>query len=434
MAEQMKPSGIDWIGDIPESWDVVRIKDIGTYRNGLTYAPEDIAEDDNGTLVLRSSNIQNGKISYDDNVYVKCSVSPELMVKKGDIIICSRNGSRELIGKNAIIENSGLPCSFGAFMMVYRCSCPRYMYYILNSEVFSYYLGTFLTSTINQLTGNNFGNMKIVFCKDRNEQKRIVDFLDKECAQIDSIAVDLEKQIELLQQYKKSLITETVTKGLDKSVPMKDSGVEWIGEIPEHWNVLRVKDISKLQTGTTPPGNEGVNFDNDGIQWFTPADFNDGSIKLGLAEKSIDFDTIHRENIKAYPAYTVLFVGIASIGKIGFSPNTCYSNQQITGIKPNNNKNGKYIAYSLLAGMDSIKDNALYTTVPIVNNAYLGNIKISFPPTNEQESITKYLDYATSSVDEIIGKKLEQLSTIQQHKKSLIYEYVTGKKRVKEVQ
>lgn len=266
------------------------------------------------------------------------------------------------------------------------------------------------------------------------EQQAIADFLDKECAQIDSIAADLEKQIALLQQYKKSLITETVTKGLDKSVPMKDSGVEWIGEIPEHWNVLRVKDISKLQTGTTPPGNEGVNFDNDGIQWFTPADFNDGSIKLGLAEKSIDFDTIHRENIKAYPANTVLFVGIASIGKIGFSPNTCYSNQQITGIKPNNNKNGKYIAYSLLAGMDSIKDNALYTTVPIVNNAYLGNIKISFPPTNEQETITKYLDYATSSVDEIIGKKLEQLSTIQQHKKSLIYEYVTGKKRVKEVQ
>ena len=245
---------------------------------------------------------------------------------------------------------------------------------------------------------------------------------------------DLEKQIELLQQYKKSLITEAVTKGLDKSVPMKDSGVEWIGKIPEHWDVLRVKDISKLQTGTTPPGNEGVNFDNDGIQWFTPADFNDGSIKLGLAEKSIDFATIHRENIKAYPANTVLFVGIASIGKIGFSTNTCYSNQQTTGIKPNNDKNGKYIAYSLLAGMDGIKDNALYTTVPIINNAYLGNIKIPFPPANEQETITKYLDYATSSVDEIIGKKLEQLSTIRQHKNSLIYEYVTGKKRVKEVQ
>lgn len=95
---------------------------------------------------------------------------------------------------------------------------------------------------------------------------------------------------------------------------------------------------------------------------------------------------------------------------------------------------GKYIAYSLLAGMDSIKDNALYTTVPIVNNTYLGNIKICLPPLKEQESIVKHLDCATNSVDEIICKKREQLSTIQQHKKSLIYEYVTGKKRVKEVQ
>ena len=133
---------------------------------------------DKGTLVLRSSNIQQGKLVFEDNVYVNTKIKPNLMIKQGDILICSRNGSKELIGKNAII-NLNIEASFGAFMMIFRCNFPKYMYYILNSPIFSYYLGTFLTATINQLTNNNFGNMKIVFCKNKKEQEKIVNYLDK---------------------------------------------------------------------------------------------------------------------------------------------------------------------------------------------------------------------------------------------------------------
>lgn len=427
MAEQMKPSGIEWIGDIPESWKVTRLQTLF----------DQVKEKNSGTKEKNLLSLSYGKIVKKDieGVFglIPESFDTYNIIKKNDIVLRLTDMQNDQVSLRTglVKEEKGIITS--AYVTIrLKCGSPSYYHWYLYAFDTSKQIYAFGQGVRQSLTFEELKKMLILLPSSK-EQQAIADFLDEECAQIDSIAADLEKQIELLQQYKKSLITETVTKGLDKSVPMKDSGVEWIGKVPEHWKVLRVKDISKLQTGTTPPGNEGVNFDNDGIQWFTPADFNDGSIKLGLAEKSIDFDTIHRENIKVYPANTVLFVGIASIGKIGFSPNTCYSNQQITGIKPNNNKNGKYIAYSLLAGMDSIKDNALYTTVPIVNNAYLGNIKISFPPINEQETITKYLDYATSSVDEIIGKKLEQLSTIQQHKKSLIYEYVTGKKRVKEV-
>ena len=427
MAEQMKPSGIEWIGDIPESWKVTRLQTLF----------DQVKEKNSGTKEKNLLSLSYGKIVKKDieGVFglIPESFDTYNIIKKNDIVLRLTDMQNDQVSLRTglVKEEKGIITS--AYVTIrLKCGSPSYYHWYLYAFDTSKQIYAFGQGVRQSLTFEELKKMLILLPSSK-EQQAIADFLDEECAQIDSIAADLEKQIELLQQYKKSLITETATKGLDKSVPMKDSGVEWIGKVPEHWKVLRVKDISKLQTGTTPPGNEGVNFDNDGIQWFTPADFNDGSIKLGLAEKSIDFDTIHRENIKVYPANTVLFVGIASIGKIGFSPNTCYSNQQITGIKPNNNKNGKYIAYSLLAGMDSIKDNALYTTVPIVNNAYLGNIKISFPPTNEQETITKYLDYATSSVDEIIGKKLEQLSTIQQHKKSLIYEYVTGKKRVKEV-
>lgn len=206
----MKDSGIEWIGEIPQDWEIRKIKSLGQYRNGLTYAPEDMCEESNGTLVLRSSNVKQGKISYDDNIYVSTTIPKQLYVRKGDILVCSRNGSRELIGKNAIIKDN-IVASFGAFMMIYRCDTPEYVYYILNSHVFNYYLGSFLTSTINQLTGKNFGNMSVVYCPNKTEQQEIVSYLDEKCSEIDKLITKKEQLIEELETYKKSLIYEYVT-------------------------------------------------------------------------------------------------------------------------------------------------------------------------------------------------------------------------------
>ena len=206
----MKDSGIEWIGEIPEEWGIRRIKTLGTYRNGLTFTPEDLVDKCNGTLVLRSSNIQNGKLHLEDNVYVASKIPLQMYVRKGDILICSRNGSRNLIGKNAIID-SNLEAAFGAFMMIFRCDYPKYMYYILNSSLFVYYLDTFLTSTINQLTGKNFGNMRIVYCNDIKEQHEIAQYLDEKCAEIDKLIEKKEQLVNELESYKKSLIYEYVT-------------------------------------------------------------------------------------------------------------------------------------------------------------------------------------------------------------------------------
>ena len=206
----LKASGVEWIGKIPQHWEVRKLKTIGNYRNGLTYSPEDICEKENGTLVLRSSNIQDGQLLLNDNVYVSSEIPGVLKVQKNDILICSRNGSRYLIGKNAII-NKDIDASFGAFMMIFRCTCPKYMYYILNSHIFNYYLGSFFTSTINQLTGKNFGGMDIVYCSQKLEQQQIADYLDKKCSEIDKVISDKEQLIEKLTEYKKSLIYECVT-------------------------------------------------------------------------------------------------------------------------------------------------------------------------------------------------------------------------------
>ena len=205
-----KDSGIEWIGEIPEHWTVKKIKYLGTFRNGLTYSPDNVTNEESGTLVLRSSNIQNGNVVFDDNVYVDMDIPEILQVAAGDILICSRNGSRELIGKNAIIPEN-VKASFGAFMMIFRCGDPKYLYYILNSNVFSYYLGTFLTSTVNQLTAANFGNMKVVYCDSAEEREEIVAHLDQKCEELDAAISTNEATIQKLKEYRQSIIYEAVT-------------------------------------------------------------------------------------------------------------------------------------------------------------------------------------------------------------------------------
>lgn len=207
----MKNSGVEWIGDMPAHWEMVPMKILGSVRNGLTYSPEDVCDEDGGTLVLRSSNIQNGQLVFDDNVYVSKYISEDLQVSENDILICSRNGSRKLIGKNAIIPD-GIEASFGAFMMIFRTKHhPKYCKYILDSSIFQYYLGTYLTATINQLTAQNFNSMQAPFTFNTDEQERIVSYLDPKCSQIDRLIAIKQEKIEKLEQYKRSLIYEYVT-------------------------------------------------------------------------------------------------------------------------------------------------------------------------------------------------------------------------------
>lgn len=209
---EMRDSGIEWIGKIPAGWRTFRLKNLGKARNGLTYSPENQVPEQKGTLVLRSSNIQNGVLDFSDNVYVDSNIPSELILEAGDILICSRNGSGKLIGKNAYIDVSG-KYSFGAFMMSFRpvIHNTRYAYWILNSGVFNYYLPMFFTSTINQLTRENFRNMVIPYCDDKQIQKSIVEYLDKKVSQIDSVIKAKENFIFDLEAYKKSLIYEVVT-------------------------------------------------------------------------------------------------------------------------------------------------------------------------------------------------------------------------------
>jgi type I restriction enzyme S subunit len=206
---ELVESGIDWIGKIPKGWEVKKLKFLGEAIIGLTYSPEELV-DENGTLVLRSSNVQQDKIVLNDNVYVNKKILEKLITRVGDILICSRNGSRALIGKNAVIDKESAGLSFGAFMTIFRTKHSRFISCFLKSNLFMSQLSTTLTSTINQLTTHYLNNIVTVVPPEK-EQEKIALYLKKKIDEHDKAIKHVESSIEKLQELKSSLISNVVT-------------------------------------------------------------------------------------------------------------------------------------------------------------------------------------------------------------------------------
>jgi type I restriction enzyme S subunit len=208
----LKDSGVEWIGENPDHWEVKPLKYIGNSIIGLTYSPNDLCEEDEGVLVFRSSNLNEGKIRYGEkeNAYVKSKIADKLMVRENDILICSRNGSRDLIGKCALISKEDVGASFGAFTTVFRSDINPYIFCILNSSIFKALSGSFLTSTINQLT---IGNLNSIYVPvpPLKEQKKIKSYIINFSQKIETAISLKQQEIDRLQEYKGSLINSVVT-------------------------------------------------------------------------------------------------------------------------------------------------------------------------------------------------------------------------------
>lgn len=436
MAEQMKPSGIDWIGDIPKSWKVKPIAYMTKSRSGGTPDRNNLLYWENGTIPWMSSGEVNKVNIYDtDEKITTLAVhhSSAKIISKNAVMV-ALNGQGKTKGMSAILRidsacNQSLcafSCNAGILYYEYLFWCFQTMYT---------YLRQMSGDDVRDGLAASYVKKQKIPVPKYEEQQAIADFLDKECAQIDSIAADLEKQIELLQQYKKSLITETVTKGLDKTVPMKDSGVEWLGKIPEHWDVEPIK-----YRVTFHNGDRGENYpskselQSEGIP-FINAGHLEGD---GLNMDNMDYISEEKYRIMGgvkLRSGDILYCLRGSVGKnaiVDMNQGTVASSLvAIRSVRIS----AKYLYYCLNSHIEEVQrylwDNG--TAQPNLSADNLGKYKICIPPVEEQMTIVEYLNNICSQIDNLIIGKRKQLSTIQQHKKSLIYEYVTGKKRVKEV-
>lgn len=423
MTEKMKPSGIAWIGDIPSGWGAKRIKYVISDIKDGTHGTFDRVE--SGELLLSAKNVfddgihigsNESEISYSDYTSIVANGFPQ----RNDVLLCCVG----TIGR-CCVYNFEKPLAFQrsvSFLRPLADTIPSFLKYALQSDSTTVQEQLLLNKSAQEgLYMGSVREMVVAMPDTVSEQRAIADFLDTQCAKIDSVIADIEKQIETLQKYKKSLITETVTRGLDRSVPMKDSGVNWVGKIPAHWSVKRLKYVMNNFDSQRKPI-EAQNRSQDGDVLY---DYYGAS---GAIDKIDDY--IFDE--------TALLIGedganlvLRHLPLIYIATGKYWVNNHAHILRPKAESDLYFMAHQM-----EIIDYSLLITgsaQPKLSQENLNNVMLVVPPLEEQLEIATFLNQKVTVIDEIIGNKQKQLDAIRQHKKSLIYEYVTGKKRVAEV-
>lgn len=420
MSRELKYSGIPWIGDIPKDWKTKRLKNVGFLYGGLTGKSGDdfISEDDESCSYMRFipfTNIFNNDVINPNQLYkVRIEEGEEQnLVSKNDILFLMSSEDYDGVGKPAIIEqeisNLGLNSFCKGFRITDNDTFPKFMFYKLNSHI----MRELVRQEAKGFIRINLRQDKLsacpIFLPSLSEQQKITSFLDKKCAEVDEMVALQEKMIEELKAYKQSVITEAVTKGLNPNAPMKDSGIEWIGEIPEHWNIARLKYYATIDSGDAI-SNEDIN--NEGEY---PV-YGGGEI-MGYFS---NYNTVEDKII-------IGRVG-ARCGCITMPNQKCWASDNALVL--NSSMPLKYTYYLLIA----VNLNNLNTSnaQPLITSTKVKNVYIPINSTSEQQQIANYLDDKCSAIDNIISIKQQKIEELKDYKKSIIYEYVTGKKEVED--
>ena len=419
--DKYKDSGIAWIGEIPEHWEVRKGKNIFKLRNSKG----------NSNAILLAATQKYGMIpqsQIEGVVQVKQNTNLNTFktVHKHDYVISLRSFQ----GGFEISEYEGV-CSpaYQVFYSTIPC-CNYFFKYLFKSYGFISQINAF---TLGIREGKNiqyedFSLMKLPFPV-LHEQQAIADYLDRRCSEIDELIALQEEMITKLQSYKQSVITEAVTRGLDKNVPLKDSGIDWIGKIPEHWSRNKiVRLFSIIGSGTTPKSNKGDNYIGS-INWIQSGDINGGYIENCK-------NTISKTVLKEYSAlkiYKAPFIIVAmygaSVGNISISKIDGCVNQACC-VMNDTEQNFRYLFYSII----SVKNYLIYKAEgggqPNISQDKIKNTWLPIPPLTEQQAIADYLDQRCSEIDELIALKQQKIEKLKEYKKSLIFECVTGKRKV----
>lgn len=424
-----KPSGVVWLGDIPEHWEIKRLKLIGQNVGGLTYSPEDVLADESGTLVLRSSNIQNGKFSGHDNVFVDIEISTKQTTYVDDILLCARNGSASLVGKNILIDDETSGFSFGAFMSVFRSKSNRFIYWFFNSPIFSAQKGLFSTTTINQLTSGILYGM-FTALPPAEEQTAIANYLDEKTKKLDHLIKNKKAQIKKIKEIRQIEINHAVTQGLNPNVALKPSGIEWLGDVPKHWKVKRVKDNVRLNICSL---GSDANAELE-INYLDIANVNNTGI-TGEIQKLKFFEAPSRARRIVQNGDVIMSTVRPYLKAIAYLENIPKNMIVSTGfavMTTRINYNSKYLFYQTVSDWfnETINSKSVGASYPALNSDVLVATNILVPPSVEQTAIANYLDEKTAKLDQLISNLENQINQLQEIRKIEIYNAVTGKIKV----
>lgn len=412
----MKQSGIEWVGKIPAHWNIHPVYFyFGERKNKNRFGKEEnLLSLSYGKIIRKDINTSEGLLPESFNTYN--------IVESGDIIIRPtdlQNDKRSL--RTGLVRERGIITSAYIALKPIKALDSRFFNYQLHAydviKVF-YNMGNGVRQGLNY---SEFSRLR-VFEPPIAEQKKIADFLDTMCAEIDALIADVQAQIDVLEQYKRSVVTETVTKGLNPDAEMKDSGIQWIGMMPSHWDCIRGKYILKY---IQKPVRE-----DDGVITC----FRDGEVTLRSNRREDGFTMADKEiGYQGIDVGDLVVHGMDGFaGAIGISDSRGKASPVLNVLATEQNK--RYIMYFLRSLAYSDVFLALATGIRVrscdLRWNKLAELFYPVPPIKEQDAIVAYIDSVLHKANDVIADKKEQLAVLEAYKKSLIYEYVTGKREV----
>lgn len=435
----MRNSGIEWIGDVPALWEFKRLKYTSTLAGrigwqGLTseeYRTE-------GVHLVTGTDFKDGRIDWDSCVRVseaRWAEATQVQLQEGDLLI-TKDGT---VGKVARCIDLPGKASLNSGVMVIRHKVPmstHFLYWVLQSPVFTGWFSDVNAgaSTISHLYQADFYNFGFFVPPTVREQEQVASWLDVETAKIDQAMSLLRRELETMEQLKKSIIYEAVTKGLDGTVPMKPSGVEWIGDIPMNWEAKKLKYIASFGSGTTPDSGDYSYYDGGDIPWIQSGDLYD-TPQISSTDKNVTAKAVRE--LSALSVYKAPFVVVAmygaSVGNTSLSIIDACMNQACCYIRATHAANDEYLLYAITSAKLDLMSKAQGGTQPNISQIVLKNQSVPCPPLVEQKRIVEALEQRVIDLDHAIAIKRSQLGLLRQQRQALIFEYVTGKRRVNEV-
>ena len=386
-----------------DEWEEKKLGSMGKALIGLTYSPDNISDKENGLLVLRSSNIKDGHLNYNDNVYVNMPVKDDIRVRKNDILLCSRNGSKALIGKSALID-SDINATFGAFMTVIRANNGKFINQLINTREFFRQINMNLGATINQITSSNLNNFKFKV-PSHQEQERIANFLTK----VDKIIEKQEEKVKNLEKYKKGMMQKIFS----QEIRFKDENGN---EYPE-WEEKKLKDVvSGFEYGMN---SSAIEF--DGINKYIRITDIDESSNKYRNENIVSPDGI-LEDKYLVKENDILFARTgASVGKTYLydkNDGKVYFAGFLIRANVNRNNNSKFIFMQTQTDEYKrwVKIMSMRSGQPGINSQEYATYNINIPCIEEQNRIAKFL----TNIDDIIEKENKKLIQMRYLKKGLL--------------
>ena len=430
--ERYKDSGVEWIGDIPEHWELRRIKFIGTLYSGNGFKEELQGKEEGDYPFYKVSDINgdgklvtfsNNYVDKDDIVNNRWNIIPQNSILFAKIGEALKKNHRKINAYSCLIDNNIAALKPHEIVLDYN-----YFYYYFSCINAEWFVNPGTLPSINNTYLKNF----IALLPSKNEQKIIANFLDQKTAEIDGLIADKEKLIELLQEKRQAIITETVTKGLNPNVKMKDSGIEWIGEIPEHWRLSKIKYESLINNKT--------------LSESTDDDYEIDYIDISSVTSIGEIDGVQSLNFKDAPsrARRILYKGDTIVSTvrtylkaIAFIENAQSNLICSTGfavLTPLSKVVPKYLFYLMRSEkyVNEIVRRSVGVSYPAVNASDIGALECALPDRDEQMYIVEYLDNCTTQINQLVNDIQAQIQKLKEYRQSLISEIVTGKIDVRE--